>query len=137
MVTGAAGPRGIHRVVRVVTALLEHGVEGSRILPVVNKAPRGQRIRAEITAAVNTLTQPYTADRAPLPTPIFIADRRRFEEVVHAAARLPDALVSPITSAVRVMLDRADATPIAGEPGPELVAVAPGSLGSWYEEDSE
>ena len=62
VVTGAAGPRGIHRVVRVVTALLEHGVEGSRILPVVNKAPRGQRIRAEITAAVNTLTQPYTAD---------------------------------------------------------------------------
>jgi hypothetical protein len=120
-----------------VTALLEHGVTGSQILPVVNRAPRSQRNRAEITAAVNTLTQPYTVNHSPLPTPIFIGERRRFEDIVHAAARLPDTLVSPITSAVRVMLDRADARPIAIEPERELVAVAPGSLGSWYEEEGD
>ncbi len=137
VVTSSSGPRGVHRLVRVVTSLLEHGVDGSRILPVINRAPRGQRARAEMTTAVSTLTQPFTADRSPLPTPIFISERRRFDEILHAAARVPDALVSPVTSAVRMMLENAIEQSVDVEPERDLVAVAPGSLGSWYEEDDE
>jgi hypothetical protein len=136
VVVGAAGPRGIHRMVRIVAALVEHGVEGGQILPVVNRAPRSPRTRAEITAALSALTQSLTIMSSPLPTPVFVGDRRRFDEVLHSGARLPDGVVGPVCSAVRVMLDRVEMGAGSIGPEPEPVAVVPGSLGSWYAEDS-
>ncbi len=38
VVVGTSGPRGIHRLVRLIAALVEHGVDGERILPVVNRS---------------------------------------------------------------------------------------------------
>jgi hypothetical protein len=133
VVVGAPGPRGIHRLVRLIAAVVEHGVDAGRILPVVNRAPRGPRQRSEITAALGALTQPFTA-ATPLPSPIFVGERRRLDEVLHAGARLPDALVSPVCGGVRMMLERVhdDSSEAATEP--DLVPVTPGSLGSWYEE---
>ncbi|HEY2813253.1 MAG TPA: hypothetical protein VGJ03_07315, partial [Acidimicrobiales bacterium] len=54
VVVGSPGPRGVHRMVRLVAALVDVGIDGERILPVVNRAPRSPRSRAEITAALNT-----------------------------------------------------------------------------------
>jgi hypothetical protein len=134
VVIGAAGPRGIHRLVRLIASLLDHGVDSAAILPVVNRAPRSQRNRAEITAALSALALPLAA-RSPLPTPVFVGERRRFDEVLHAATRLPDGLVAPVTSAARMMLDRIPETRTFEEPAePALVAVTPGSLGSWHDE---
>jgi hypothetical protein len=133
VVVGAPGPRGIHRMVRLIASLIDHGVDASAVLPVVNRAPRGQRARAEITAALAALTEPFTLTSGPMPTPVFIPDRKRFEHVVHGAARLPDHIVSPLGGAVRMMLDRAPLP--TKRQTPELVAVAPGSLGHWYDED--
>jgi len=133
VVVGSPGLRGIHRLVRLVAGLVDHGVDAANILPVVNRATRNPRHRAEVTSALGALTQPFTGS-APLPSPIFISDRRKLDEVVHAAGRLPEILVGPVSSGVGMMLDRLPETRRAATTEPDLVPVAPGSLGSWYDE---
>jgi hypothetical protein len=132
VVVGASGPRGVHRLVRLIAALVDHGVDGERILPVVNRAPRGPHTRAEITAALSALTHSFTP--AALPSPVFVGDRRRLDDILHAGARLPDPIVSPVCAAVRMMLERAVDPAAASESEPPLVAVVPGSLGVWTDE---
>jgi hypothetical protein len=65
---------------------------------------------------------------------VFVGERRRLDEVLHTGARLPETVVNPVCSSVRMMLERRnrDSGPIGAEP--ELVPVTPGSLGSWYDE---
>ena len=50
VVVGLPGAKGMHRLVRLVDALVEHHVEPDRILPVINRAPRNPRaaLRAHI-----------------------------------------------------------------------------------------
>jgi hypothetical protein len=133
VVVGGTGPRGIHRLVRLIAAAVDHGVDPTNILPVVNRAPRSPRHRAEITAALAALTQPVTGP-TPLPSPIFIGERRKFDEVVHAAGRLPDSVAGPVSTGVRMMLDRTPDPRHDTNAGHELVPVARGSLGSWYDD---
>jgi hypothetical protein len=133
MVVGTPGPRGIHRLVRLIATLVDHGVDAGRLLPVVNRAPRGPRQRSEITAALGALTQPFTTG-TPLPSPVFVSEKRRLDELLHAGARLPEALIGPVGIGVRMMLERARQDSAAPASEPELVTVTPGSLGSWYED---
>ncbi len=128
---GQPGTKGVHGLVRVLDALLAHGVDPARVVPVVNRAPRSPRVRAEITRAVADLAGGVRGgDR--LPSPLFLPERRRLEEVLRDAERLPAALAGPLGAAVGAALDRLgpDDT-VAGEVEP--VAVVPGSLGSWSE----
>jgi MinD-like ATPase involved in chromosome partitioning or flagellar assembly len=133
VVVGAAGPRGIHRLVRLMAVLVDHGVDEGRILAVVNRAPRGPRNRAEITSALSALTRAFTP-AATLPSPAFVGDRRRLDEILHAGGRLPDPMVSPVSAAVRMMLERRDDSAASRGSLPALVPVAPGSLGVWSDE---
>ncbi len=132
LVVGRPGPHGVHALVELVAALADHGVEGARIVPVVNAAPRNPRSRAELARAVAELTS-----FAATATTVFVPERRRLDDLIHAVAPMPSALVQSVHGAVHTLLDRrAVATVVgasAGEPSP--VPVAPGSLGSWYEDD--
>jgi hypothetical protein len=133
LVVGPAGTRGVHRVVRVIDALLEVGVDPRRLVPVINRAPRSPRARAEITRALaDLLAGVRGADR--LASPLYMPERRRLEDAIRDGERLPAALCAPIGAAVSAVLERA---PVEGDTPrlEEPVAVVPGSLGSWTDDE--
>jgi len=137
LVVGLPGLAGVHAQLRVVRELVEFGVAGARIVPVVNRAPRGPRQRAELAATLaGTLLRAACPGVTLASTPIFVPERRRLDELVRDAAPLPPQIVRPVTGAVRALLDR---TPEPPPPPPTLepVAVVPGSLGSWSVDDAE
>ena len=135
LVVGHPGMAAVHAQLRVVRDLVEFGVAGARIVPVVNRAPRGPRQRAELAA---TLAGPLLAAACPgvtlASTPIFVPERRRLDDLVRDGAPLPPQIVRPVTGVVRALLDRTPELPAPPRP-PEPVAVAPGSLGSWAADD--
>ncbi len=138
LVVGVPGAWGIHHLVRTVLALSEIGVPCKRILPVLNHAPRQARARAGMGAAIADLTQTRIADAADLASPIFVQTRRGLEATLRDGDPLPNSMTSQLASAVDSLLgsDRLvelESAPQA--PVPEPVAVVPGSLGAWSEND--
>jgi len=136
-VVGLAGLGGVHSQLRVTRDLLELGVPGERIVPVVNRAPRNPRLRAEAGmtfARLLTATNPGVMLASSL---LYLPERRRVAELLRDNAGPPAQLVRPLAGAVRGLLEAAP--PLAGVPGagPEPVPVAPGSLGSWYDDCDE
>ncbi len=130
VLVGLPGMKGLHSLVRGAHDLLELGVTGPRLLPVVNRAPKSPRARAEITAAFGPLLDGPGSGTVPSPT--MVAERRHLDDVQRDGARLPDAWLAPLVSSVLALLDvGADAHP-AAEPGPQRVA--PGSLGTWADD---
>lgn len=134
LVVGQPGPTRVHALVRLLGAVLDHGVEPERVVTIVNRAPRNPRARAELTRAVAELLAPMTGtDR--MASPLYLPDRRGVDDLVHDGQRLPGALAHPLASVVVARLDAVPAlvpasatmTVSASEP----VAVVPGSLGSW------
>jgi hypothetical protein len=115
--------------VRVLDGLVDAGVAAERLLPVVNRAPRSPRARAELTAAVAELAGGLRGGRR-LASPVFVPERRRLDDAVRDGERLPAGLGQPVRTAVDAVLARL-ATVAAGVAEP--VAVIPGSLGSWRE----
>ncbi|MDP9070686.1 MAG: hypothetical protein M3N68_05265 [Actinomycetota bacterium] len=122
---GLPGMKGLHALVRVVNDLRSFGVPSSRLVPVFNRAAKGAPARAELTAALAALT---ASPAEPLPTPIFLPDKR-IEEVLRDGTRLPDSLTQPLAGAFAAVADNARELP-GVRPG-EGRPVRPGSLGSW------
>jgi hypothetical protein len=136
LVVGLPGIAGVHAHLRVVRELVEFGIAGSRIVPVVNRAPRGPRQRAELGSA---LAGPLLAAACPdvtlASTPILVPERRRLDDLVRDGAPLPPQIVRPLAGAVRALLDRTPELP--PPPVAEPLAVAAGSLGSWAADSGE
>lgn len=132
VIVGLAGVKGMHRLVRLAASVVEQGVDPASVLPVVNRAPRSPRARAELTRAFAELTAPL-GELGPL---LQLPERRGLDDVIHDAVRLPSALTNPLAAAVAVLLERAPTRPplLAA---PEPVAVAPGSLGAALLGDDE
>jgi len=129
VVVASPGLRGLHRVVRLIADALDHGVVAERVVPVINRAPRNPRARAELTAALADLARPLTTGTVPLGPPVQLPDRRRLEEVLRDGVRLPEALVTPVTAAVDHVLTHRGLSVVTP---PEPLAIAPGALGSSY-----
>ncbi len=131
---GMAGMKGLHSLVRVLNDLRAFGVAPERVVPVVNRAPRNPRARAEITAALAALTASATSPpgaRASTPTPVFLPERR-VDEALRLGSRLPDALAQPLAGAFAAVAQRMPVTAVSG-PAP----VQPGSLGFLGGEEHE
>lgn len=133
VVVGAPGMHGVHGMLRVTRDLLDHGVPGDRLLPVVNRAPRSPRARADLARAFGRLLQAGVGEQG-VPAPIHLNERRHLDELVQDGARLPSSWLAPICGPVLALLDghaaaRDDAV------GREPVAVVPGSLGRWADQD--
>jgi hypothetical protein len=137
VVVGLPGPKGLHRMVGVVDALVEHGIDADRIVPVVNRAPRGPRARAELTSAYAQLVRRLFASPPRIAGPVFVPERRHLDEAIADGAPLPAAVVTPVGGAVSAVLRRlaAEQTPLLEAAIREPVPVVPGSLGSWPEEE--
>lgn len=127
---GAPGLKGVHSLVRVIGDLMASGVEGGRIVAVVNRAPRTHRARAEVARAIADLTP---ARRTGLASPVFLPERN-VDALLRDGARLPTSLCAPLTESF-------DAVAVVNTPParrePEPVAVVPGSLGHWTESDAD
>ncbi len=142
VVVGQPGLAGLDAQLRVVRDITELGVPGSRIVPVVNRAPRNPRARAEVAAALARLLAATNPGLTLASTPVFVPERRRIDDLLRDGAPLPPQIVRPLAGAVRALLQRATvasmaaAGPAAGPAtGPEPVAVVPGSLGSWSDDE--
>jgi hypothetical protein len=70
-------------------------------------------------------------------SPVYLPERRRVTELLRDGAAPPTPLVRPLAGAVRGLLEvaqrRTGGTGAVAEPVP----VAPGSLGSWYDDYDE
>jgi MinD-like ATPase involved in chromosome partitioning or flagellar assembly len=133
VVVGLPGLKGLHGLTRVVDDLRAHGVEPERILPVVNRAGRNQRTRAEVRRTFAELTATRDGGQ-PVDGPIFLPERRGLDDLHRDGARMPSAIAAPVVGAVHALLDRAGARTDTGAGAPERVA--PGSLGSWFDEEA-
>lgn len=137
VVVGQPGLKGLHGLLRTTRDLLAYGIDGHRLLPVVNRSPRSPRARAEITAAFGKLLGSQ-ADLG-VPSPIHLREQRHLDGLLlyAAANRLPEGWVNPVARSVSALLDQTDddqpMPPSTDHPPP----VRPGSLGSWTEEDSD
>lgn len=121
LAVGLPTMKGVHSLVRVVSAALDFGVPPGRVVPVVNRAPRSARARASIVRALAELAAP----NAGTATPVFLPDRKGVDDALHDGARLPDALGAPLAGCVRALLARNEAPLPAAVPE----RVRPGSLG--------
>ncbi len=134
VVVGAPGLQGLHALLRVTRDVLHHGVSGHRILPVINRSPRGHRRRAELTRAFGELLGAVASEHG-VPSPVHIADRRQLELALRDTVRFPEAWAAPLCGAVQALLDRHAPELRGGREAVGLVRVEPGSLGSWPEDD--
>lgn len=126
---GLPGMKGLHSLVRVLNELRSVGVSPSRIVPVLNRAPKSGRARAEMTATLSALTAAGGTSFGP---PMFLPERR-VDDLLRDGVRLPAALAEPLAEAFVSTVAHA-APPAAAGPVP----VRPGSLGSWAaESDAE
>lgn len=135
VVVGLPGMKGLHSLLRTTRDVVAHGVPAARVLPVVNRAPKGPRARAEVTAAFGALLGP-PSDEPGVPSPIFLGERRRLDDALRDGARLPDAWLAPLATTVQSVLDlRPDLVEPVEGPEPVLEQVVPGSLGAWADDD--
>lgn len=135
VIVGNPGVKGLHSLVRQVTAMLEFGVDTNSVLPVINRAPRNARQRAEMTAGFTDLLD---SERRGLASPVFVTERRRVDEALRDGTPLPAGIGTEVARAAMALLDRQQPTPTpAPAVEPEPVAIAPGSLGSFTDLDDE
>lgn len=130
-VVGVPGMKGLHSLVRVLHDLRSFGVAPERLVPVVNRAPRSRRARAEIDRVLHTLLTPTNGRRA-LAGALFLPERR-VDEALRDGTRLPHVLTAPLAGAYHAVREQAGGTfaPV-DEPQP----VRPRSLAAWSSEDA-
>jgi hypothetical protein len=97
----------------VVHELQELGVDAGRIVPVVNRAPRNRRARADIVRAL---------DRAGA---VFLPERR-VDEAFHDGVRLPSPLTALLVGAYLAVRERMGAVD-----APTAQPVQPGTVAVW------
>ena len=124
---GLPGMKGLYSLVRVLTELQGFGVPPQRIVPVVNRVPRGVHPGAEAKATLSSLLG--SSAEGALAPPVLLPDRR-VEDVLRDGTRLPAALTEPLARTFAAVAEVARTyQPAAGR------RVQPGSLGWWAGHD--
>jgi hypothetical protein len=132
VVVGRAGVKGVHRMVRLIATLTDHGVDRSRVLPVVNCAPRSRGQRAELGATLDELTRDAPSATA-ISRLVFLPELRHADDLARDGDPLPGPFAATVADAVATLLGRLEPrAPTTAELEP--VAVEPGSLGTWFDE---
>jgi MinD-like ATPase involved in chromosome partitioning or flagellar assembly len=116
VVVGQPGVKGTHSLIRLFEDVLASGVDGSRVVAVVNRARRGPVGRGEVAAALRLVTP--GAD----PTVVFVPDRP-VERAIVDALRLPEWISSPLAEVIAPYLSR-PGEPEAPSPVPLSVTVS-------------
>jgi hypothetical protein len=125
LVVGLGGIKGVHSLTRVVTSLLAFGVPGARVVPLVNRAPRNPRARAELTKAFTELLPEWAT--LGVVGPLFVP-HRHVEDAMRLGLRLPPGLREGLVEAVHAVGERA---PFDARRPAAPQRVSAGSVGSW------
>lgn len=131
VVVGSPSTKGVHALTRTIRHLAEFGVPAERIVPVLSRAPRSPRRRAEAVGAVAALLRSETSAAAP-GNPVFLADRPEIEDAIRDGVRLPFSLGRPLHRELARRLPQL--SPVILESTEAPVAVSPGALSSWTEQ---
>jgi hypothetical protein len=126
---GQPGVKGTHALVRVIGDLVAAGVPATRIVPVLNEAPRHPKVRAELSSTLAELVSPALGG-ATTASPVFLPSRR-VEAAWRDAAPIPAPLPALLSGAFEAVRQRLGAVAPVGT---ELELVLPGSLGHWSED---
>ncbi len=136
VVVGAPGMKGLHSLLRVTRDVLDHGVPGDRLVPVLNRSLRGQRARAELTRTFGHLLQASAGDTG-VPTPLHLGVRRNLDVLLRDGAHLPDAWVGAVSGPVAAVLEQSTPRHLTDDMARMPEPVAPGSLGSWTDQGDQ
>lgn len=130
VVVGTSDMKGLFSLVRVLTDLAAFGIPEERTVPVVSRAPRNPRQRADIAASLTSLLRSSDGERAArLASPVFLPERR-IDASLRDGAPLPRPLPALMVGAFAALRERALATPPDGRRGgPQRVE--PGSIGRF------
>lgn len=133
VLVGLPGPKGLHRLLRLTAACIDHGIVPDLLLPVINRSPRNPRARGEITRAFADLAAPLAAGRGSFPPALHLAERRHLDDLVRDCARLPNQLAATLATATGAVLARVEHR--AGRDTRDPAPVAAGSIGAVYGEE--
>jgi hypothetical protein len=129
VVVGSGDLKGLHGLLRVLADLVDFGVEHGRLLPVVNRAPRSPRARAEVNRSFAQLAEGFV-EPGRLAGPVHVGHQRRLEEALRDGVRLPGTAGRDLAAAVDAVVARSG--PAADQPLP--APVAPGSFGTFWDD---
>jgi hypothetical protein len=127
VVVGAPTAKGIHSLLRSVTAVVGAGAEPGRLIPVVNAAPRSRWARAELTRTVRDLVQPRLSSLDGIGAVVHLPWRRAVEPALRDVTGLPSEITRPVTAVVESLLAGPGGVKAPAEVEP--LAVRPGTLG--------
>jgi len=125
LAVGRPTMKGLHALVRVLSAALDFGVPPTRVVPVINGAHRSQRARAAVVQTLAQLVGPHDGT----PSPVFLPERKGVDDALRDGGRLPAGVGAPLAGCVRALLERN----VAPLPVTVPERVRPGSLGHWAE----
>lgn len=132
VVVGTPGPKGIHSQARTLRDLRAFGVPAERLMPVVNRAPRSPRRRADLLKALTALSAADATDQ--LADPLLIPDRRDLDGRITDGLGVPAAIADPLIEHAERRLRACGRRQAVGSRPVAPVAVLPGSLGSFTEQ---
>lgn len=119
---GTASLRGIHGLVRVITDLLDHGIDPAQVIPVINRAPNSGRARSTLRGTVDELLAPALAGTDLAIAPVFVPQLPQVESRHQLGSRLPTRLGRPVATAILAVRS---AAPVEDGSGPEPVRIEP------------
>jgi hypothetical protein len=129
VVVGEPSMKGLFALVRTINDLVAFGVPPDRLVPVVNRAPRMPRARAELTTALGELLSASVATDGDIASPVYLVERS-LDEALRDAVALPTAMARTLARGVSAVRERATTLAPGGPAGvPE--PVAPGSLSAF------
>jgi hypothetical protein len=129
VVVGEPSMKGVYALVRTLTELLGFGVPADRAVPVVSRASRSPRVRAELNRTLQELLAASAGMGARrLVSPVQLPERR-IDEALRDGVALPAPLPALLARAVTAVCERAAEPDALAAETPELVT--PGSLSAF------
>ena len=130
LIVGEPSMKGLAALVRTIGHLLAFGLTADRLLPVVNRAPRSPRARAELTAALAKIGRSSIGGVAgvgppPLANPLYLSERG-VDDAFRDGVALPTGMARSLARGVTAIRERAATPLVVRQLAP--VAIAPGSL---------
>lgn len=132
LVVGEPSMKGVHALVRTIEDVTAFGVPLERILPIVNRAPRSPRRRAELTAAVATLAEGSLGGiaAAGLANPVHLPERA-VDAALRDGVALPLPLARQLARAVAAVTARVEGPTRVPAAVEAPVPVVPGTLSGF------
>lgn len=125
---------GLHHLLRVTRDVLALGVAARRVVPVFNRSPSSRRARSEMARSFGRLLE--LSDVGVVAAPMHVPTRRGVDLAIRDGRPLPDGWLEPLATALDGLLGLGH--PVnAGQGRRQLVAISPGELGSWADDDAE